>query len=172
VARAPQTAAAPRARAAPEDTTRLTCRVVGDADERATHAAIRASVFVTEQRIFTGSDADAHDDDPATVHVLGFVDDLPAGAVRLYPVDRRSDGGLWKGDRLAVLPAWRSSGLGAPLVRFAVAEAGARGGTEMIAMVQVPNVRFFVRLGWTPVGEPQNYVGLPHQQMRINLSGG
>jgi putative N-acetyltransferase (TIGR04045 family) len=166
VARAPQTAAAPRARAAHDDLPRLTCRVVRDADERAAHAAIRANVFVTEQRIFAGSDADAHDDDPATVHVLGFVDDHPAGAVRLYPLD---DAGIWKGDRLAVLPAWRSSGLGAPLVRFAVAEAGARGGSQMLAMVQVPNVHFFVRLGWTPVGEPLDYVGLPHQQMTISL---
>jgi putative N-acetyltransferase (TIGR04045 family) len=172
VARAPQAAAASRG-VAPERLPRLACRVVRDADERAIHAAIRTSVFVTEQRIFAGSDADAHDEDPATLHVLGFVDEQPAGAVRLYPLDGPSDGeGLWKGDRLAVLPPWRSSGLGAPLVRFAVAEAGARGGTQMIAMVQVPNVRFFVRLGWTPVGEPQVYVGLPHQQMTISLSGG
>jgi putative N-acetyltransferase (TIGR04045 family) len=169
VARAPQTAAAPRSGAAPDALPRLTCRVVRDADERAVHTAIRAGVFVTEQRIFAGSDADAHDDDPETMHVLGFVDDQPAGTVRFYPLD---EVGLWKGDRLAVLPAWRSSGLGAPLVRFAVAEAGARGGTQMIAMVQVPNVRFFVRLGWTPVGEPQDYVGLPHQEMTISLSGG
>lgn len=91
---------------------------------------------------------------------------VAGGAVRLYPLD---DEGLWKGDRLAVLDPFRRRRLGAPLVRFAVKTAGERGGHRMLAHVQVPNVPFFVRLGWEPVGEPEEYVGHLHQLMAIDL---
>ncbi len=143
------------------------CRPVRGAAERAAHCRIRREVFVAEQELFPGDDRDAYDDDPATVHVLGFVGAEPAGTVRLYPLD---DDGLWKGDRLAVLRAHRSTGIGAPLVRFAVATAGARGGTRMVASVQAVHRAFFVGLGWTPVGEPFDLLGRPHQSMTIALS--
>jgi len=89
----------------------------------------------------------------------------PGGAVRLYPVEP----GLWQGDRLAVLPPFRAWNLGGALVRFAVETAAALGGAEMLAHVQTANVRFFERLGWCRRGEPEIYVGLPHQLMSIDL---
>jgi len=128
------------------------CRLVAAPAERELHLRIRAEVFVGEQGLFAVTDADAHDDD--------------AGTVRLYPLD---EPGLWKGDRLAVLPAFRKHGLGAPLVRFAVRTAGERGGQEMLAQVQVANVAFFEHLGWRRLGDPADYCGRPHQQMRIAL---
>jgi putative N-acetyltransferase (TIGR04045 family) len=123
-------------------------------------------VFVAEQGLFSPDDRDEHDGHPATVHVLGFVHGEPAGTVRLYPLS----GTLWKGDRLAVLPEHRRSHIGAPLVRLAVALAGDRGGSRMDALVQAPNVRFFVHLGWSPVGEPADHLGVLHQRMTIPLA--
>lgn len=134
------------------------------AAELAAHHAIRRAVFVTEQALFT-DDRDDRDDDPATVHLLGFVAGRPVGAVRLYPLGR----GTWKGDRLAVLPAQRRSGIGGPLVSLAVSSAGQRGGSHMVASVQAVNTAFFVSLGWAPVGGPFDLLGLPHQQMTIPL---
>jgi putative N-acetyltransferase (TIGR04045 family) len=145
----------------------VVCRAVADAAEREIHHAIRRQVFVIEQSLFTGDDADDHDDDPATLHVLGFVDGTPAGAVRLYPLE---EPGLWKGDRLAVLSAFRRHGVGAPLVRFAVRTAGELGGHRMVAYIQPANVSFFARLGWLPVADPAPYVGVMHQQMAIPLA--
>jgi putative N-acetyltransferase (TIGR04045 family) len=145
----------------------LICRLAGDQGEIALHHAIRRQVFVVEQRLFDVDDRDEHDTDPATRHVLGFVGGVAGGAVRLYPL---VEPGLWKGDRLAVLAAFRRHGLGAPLVRFAVRTAGALGGDTMVAHIQLPNVAFFTRLGWHPVGEPAPYVGVVHQQMAIPLS--
>jgi putative N-acetyltransferase (TIGR04045 family) len=142
------------------------CRPVRDAAELAEHLRIRRAVFVLEQGLFDGSDRDEHDDDPATVHVLGFVDGLPAGTVRLYPLHDA----LWHGDRLAVLPEARRSRIGGRLVRLAVATAGQRGGSRMQARVQLPNVRFFVHLGWTPVAPPADHLGVPHQSMTIPLA--
>ncbi len=141
------------------------CRPVRDAVERDEHLRIRHEVFVLEQGLFAGTDRDEHDDDPATVHVLGFVGGVPAGTVRLYPLT----GSLWHGDRLAVLPEGRRFRIGGRLVRLAVTLAGERGGSRMQARVQLPNVPFFVHLGWTPTAPPDDHLGVPHQWMSIPL---
>ena len=153
---------------------RLACHAVSTAEELSVHFRIRHQVFVVEQGLFRsagggGWDRDIHDDDPATVHVVGLFDGTACGTVRLYPVPGVP--GQWKGDRLAVLDGYRSHGLGAPLVRFAVATAGARGGREMEAFIQPANVRFFEWLGWRPAGGLMTYAGIAHQRMLIDLGG-
>jgi putative N-acetyltransferase (TIGR04045 family) len=142
------------------------CRPVHDVDGLRAHHGIRRSVFVEEQGVFPESDVDAHDARDDVLHVLAFHHGRPAGAVRLYPTGP----GEWLGDRLAVLPEFRSAHLGAPLVRHAVATASARGGRIMRAHVQVANERFFHRLGWTSAGPVETYVGHPHVPMSIRLT--
>jgi putative N-acetyltransferase (TIGR04045 family) len=144
----------------------VACRAVRDDAERELHLEIRRRVFVEEQGLFEGTDRDAHDDDPATIHVLGLCGEVAAGAVRLY---RLEEPGVWKGDRLAVLPPFRSRGLGAPLVRYAVRTAAEAGGRVMVAHIQPGNVTFFEHLGWERVGELVSFVGRPHQMMAIDL---
>ena len=144
----------------------VACMVAIAERELALHHHIRVEVFVREQAFFAGSDHDDHDDDPTTLKVVGFCGAVAGGAVRLYPLE---EPGRWKGDRLAVLSAFRPKGLGVHLVRFAVRTAGERGGELMVAHVQPRNVTFFRRLGWHTVGEPVEYVGHVHQQMAIEL---
>lgn len=115
-----------------------------------------------------GDDRDAHDDDPATIHVIGLADGVICGTVRLYSLGGAQ--GRWKGDRLAVLAEHRRHCLGAPLVRFAVAEAGARGGREMEAFIQPANVAFFEWLGWRRAGGIVEYAGIDHQRMVTGLA--
>ncbi len=143
------------------------CALACGRGELAAHFALRRSIFVEAQGLFELDDRDAHDDDPATLHAIGLAGDEVAGAVRLYPLD---DDGLWKGDRLAVRPSERAMQLGAMLVRFAVRTAGERGGRLMVAQVQVPNVRFFERLGWRRDGDAAPMLGVEHQPMAIDLS--
>jgi putative N-acetyltransferase (TIGR04045 family) len=143
------------------------CRLVRTPADLARHFAVRRAVFVTEQALFAGDDRDVRDDDPATLHALAVAGRRAAGAVRLYPLD---DDGLWKGDRLAVLRAFRHGLLGAALVELAVRTAGERGGARMAAMIQLPNVRFFEALGWQRVGAPRAFHGRDHQPMEIALS--
>ena len=144
----------------------LSCRIAATLEELTIHFAVREAVFVREQGFFEESDRDERDEEPETIHVLGLCGRVAGGAVRLYPRDER---GLWKGDRLAVLPDFRLRGLGAPLVRFAVKTAGELGGRLMVAQIQPQNVAFFVRLGWHRVGEPTPFVGRIHQEMAIEL---
>jgi putative N-acetyltransferase (TIGR04045 family) len=152
----------------------LACRAVSTPAEQDAHFRIRHQVFVIEQGLFRGvggaadgDDRDSHDDDPATIHVIGFADGAICGTVRLYPL--RDAPGRWKGDRLAVLASHRHLGLGAPLVRFAVSAAGMNGGQEMEAYIQPANVTFFRWLGWRPSGPLVDYAGMPHQRMLISL---
>jgi putative N-acetyltransferase (TIGR04045 family) len=143
------------------------CRPARTAEELAAYHAVRHQVFVEEQCVFAGSDRDGHDDDARTIHVVGFVGSTVGGTVRLFPLDPA--GRLWQGDRLAVLPECRTSGLGGPLVRHAVRTAGELGGDRMVAHIQMPNVVFFEHLGWARDGAVEVYAGLPHQPMTIDL---
>jgi putative N-acetyltransferase (TIGR04045 family) len=155
----------------------LTCDAVVTEAERCAHFRIRHQVFVIEQGMFGGSyggaggaggqDTDVHDDDPATIHVIGRADETICGTVRLYPLGAD---GRWKGDRLAVLASYRHLGLGAPLVRFAVSSAARLGGREMEAFIQPANIAFFRWLGWERAGDLVDYAGLPHQRMLIDLT--
>jgi putative N-acetyltransferase (TIGR04045 family) len=144
------------------------CRLAAGTAERARHFAIRRAVFCAEQGMFGGADdRDPRDDAPDTLHAVGAEGGVVGGTVRLYPLDAD---GLWQGDRLAVLPLFRRTSLGGALVRFAVATAGGRGGTRMVAMIQRPNVRFFLSLGWSLDGPVVEFHGREHQPMAIALS--
>jgi putative N-acetyltransferase (TIGR04045 family) len=143
------------------------CRQVVSAAERADHLAIRHRIFVEEQAIFSESDLDVHDRDPSTVALIGYCAGVAAGTVRLFALDDAD--GSWQGDRLAVLAPYRLRGLGAPLVRCAVATASVLGGRLMSAHIQPANVRFFQRLGWQTCGDREIYAGLVHQPMSIEL---
>jgi len=144
----------------------LDVRVAASPEDLAAHFRVRHDVFVAEQGVFTGTDRDHWDD--SAIHVVASDGPIVVGAVRLYPLD---EAGLWRGDRLAVLRHARGGRTGAPLVRFAVATAGRHGGHLMIARIQAPNVPFFLHLGWRTVGDPDEYRGLTHQDMCIDLSG-
>ena len=143
------------------------CALARGPAELDAHFAIRRSVFVDAQHLFARDDRDLRDEHPATLHAVGRASDEVVGAVRLYPL---GGDGLWKGDRLAVLPADRALRLGAMLVRFAVRTAGDHGGRLMVAQVQVPNTPFFERLGWRRDGDPAPMLGVEHQPMAIELS--
>ncbi len=79
--------------------TPIDVRVAVSDEDVAAHHAVRHEVFVREQGIFADHDLDVWDD--GAVKVIAVAGSRVLGAVRLYPLD---EAGLWKGDRLAVLP--------------------------------------------------------------------
>jgi len=141
-------------------------RTAANPEEVAAAAQVRHDVFVAEQSLFEGSDRDLHDGDPQTRHLVAVVGDSVVGTVRIYPLD---DAGTWLGDRLAVAAPYRVLHLGVGLVDLAVETAGRLGGTVMHAHIQLPNVKFFTRLGWRTSGPPGEYCGTAHQPMSIDL---
>lgn len=152
--------------AAPADVSLAECRLALNPADLAAHFAIRHAVFVAEQGLFERTDRDERDRAPRTRHVLAWVGGAAVGTVRFYPMDEL---GAWKGDRLAVLPAYRRQRVGAPLVRYAAAAAGSLGGGRMVAHIQPQNVAFFRLLGWHEIGDLVSYASRPHQLMAIGL---
>ena len=125
-------------------------------------------MFVEAQRLFAEArPRRARRASPRTLHAVAEVDGEIVGAVRLYPLD---GAGLWKGDRLAVLPEARvhraSAGCSS---RSPCAPRATRGGQRMVAQIQERNVRFFEHLGWAADGPAAPYRGVTHQPMAIAL---
>ena len=134
------------------------------------YARLRRDVFCREQRLFAGTDVDAHD--AAAVPIVAVssasvIDDEVVGAVRIYEVE--SEPGVWYGSRLAVASDWRGvPSLAADLIRAAVRAAVARGCHTFLATVQRQNVLLFRRLRWQVLGDVE-VCGRPHQLMRADL---
>lgn len=128
---------------------------------------LRRAVFVDEQGLFAGTDADEVDGDPRTVVLLARDHDgAVLGGVRLSP-RADPDIGWWAGSRLAVHPAARRTRarVGAALVRAACATAEATGALRFEATVQPAAERFFRRLGWDRVADC-TVAGAAHVLMR------
>lgn len=151
-----------RPRTAPSLDAFVVVRADGPAD-LAAYRALRREVFVREQGLFSGSDADDVDDDPRTVVLLArAVDGEVLGGVRLHPARPGRDLGWWRGSRLVVAADARMLlGVGAALVRAACAAAEDAGALRFDATVQAQNERLFRRLGWTP-RERVHLHGHPH----------
>ena len=138
--------------------------------ERQGHYDVRRTIFVEEQQLFHQSEVDEHDENPDTIHLVAVVAETGAvvGAVRCYPVGED----IWYGGRLAVLADYRHhpAAIGPNLCRLAEVSVIQQGCRRFLAYIQIQNVRFFQRLKWTPVGEPVDYHGQPHQLMAASLT--
>lgn len=127
---------------------------------------LRREVFVREQGLFAGTDADDIDDDPrAVVLAARSADGTLLGGVRLAPATER-DIGWWTGGRLVVRrDARRDGGIGRALIRAACAHAERLGVLRFEATVQLAHVALFERLGWHVLGDA-DVAGHPHRSMR------
>jgi len=137
--------------------------VRADGPELDAYRALRRDVFVREQGLFTGSDADDVDDDPRTVVLIArAADGEVLGGVRVHPAVAGRDLGWWRGSRLVVAPDARMLlGVGAALVRAACVVAEDAGALRFDACVQAQNERLFRRLGWV-ARERVHRHGHPH----------
>ncbi|MEQ9619494.1 MAG: GNAT family N-acetyltransferase [Deltaproteobacteria bacterium] len=144
-------------------------KIAEDDKELEDYFRLRHDVFVKEQKIFSETDIDKYDTDPfhKVINIISV--DQPngkvIGAVRCY----RKEGDTWVGGRLSVARGYRNGRVGAGLVRFAVQTMKSGSCKKFLAYVQPQNVRFFKRLGWTPIGEAETYQGFPHQLMEADL---
>ena len=158
-------------RSAPRDRHTDASYVVVDAGPRelAGYRRLRHDVFVTEQGLFAGSDADVVDDDPRTVVLVALARDGEVlGGVRIHPAPGADgappvrDVGWWRGSRLAVASDARLHlGVGAALARAACARAETQGALRFDAEVQAQHRRLFERLGWSVRHETLRH-GHPH----------
>ena len=121
---------------------------------------VREAVFVVEQRVPPELEWDERD--PECLHVLA---ETAAGQVigtgRLLP-----DGHI---GRMAVMPSWRSRGVGSALLMQLLSEAKQLGFTEVVLHAQVHAVPFYERHGFAAEGPEFADAGIPHRTMRRRL---
>ncbi|MCF8484224.1 MAG: GNAT family N-acetyltransferase [Rhodobacteraceae bacterium] len=125
----------------------------------ATCLLLRRRVFIDEQGI---SEADELDDlDDEAIHLLAHLDGRPVGSARLLI---RGEMGVI--GRVCVLAEARGTGLGAALIRAALAELHRHPGlTQAKLGAQTYALGFYERLGFVAIGPVYDDAGIPHRDM-------
>jgi predicted GNAT family N-acyltransferase len=125
--------------------------------------AIRTTVFVEEQLVPPELEQDEFD--WTASHVLAVIDEAPAGTARVRLIDPQTA----KIERVAVLAAHRSRGVGVALMRAVEAIARNLGATTAKLGAQTHAVGFYTALGYETYGEPFDDAGIPHRHMQRPL---
>jgi predicted GNAT family N-acyltransferase len=123
-------------------------------------SSIRRSVFVEEQGIDESDEWDEYD--PVSVHAVAWLNQTHVGTARLLP-----DGKI---GRMAVLPEFRSQGIGSAMLLALLAVAKEKNLLQVRLSAQQQAVEFYSRHGFASFGEPHIEVGIVHQWMVLNLT--
>ena len=134
-------------------------RLVQNPQERQQALDIRQRVFVEEQGVQAELELDVQDGE--AIHWLGFRDGQVAGTARLLRYGQDSA----KVGRVAVLPAWRSSGLGRELMEEIHRWGGAQPLKQILLDAQVSVIPFYEKLGYQAEGEIFEEAGILHRRM-------
>lgn len=125
---------------------------------------IRRVVFVEEQHVPLADDVDGLD--PGCDQLVARVDGALAGTARL----RLAEGGrVAKGERLAVLEAYRSRGVGMALIRALEARARELGCHALVGAAQVQALGFYEALGYVADGDDFLDAGIVHRHITKTL---
>lgn len=144
----------------------FTCHSARNQIERSQAFHIRDQVFVHEQGLFEATDMDEHDEN--SIHLVAKQDGRIIGTVRVFRKTPETD--HWVGGRLAVDKDYRSTSAGSALVKEAMKRVKKKGCQIFTAYIQERNIRFFSKLGWSPVAPVKNHFGRPHQKMQADLN--
>jgi predicted GNAT family N-acyltransferase len=129
----------------------------------ATCRHLRRVVFIDEQGVSEADEVDGLDD--SAIHLLAYANDMPVGSARLLV-----KGNVGKIGRVCVLPQARGTGIGAALIRAALAEFRARPGIAHVTLgAQSHATGFYTALGFRVVGEEFIDAGIPHREMVLDL---
>jgi predicted GNAT family N-acyltransferase len=122
--------------------------------------SVRRAVFIEEQGIPEHEEWD--DSDPVCWHVLALGPNRDVvGTGRLDPAGKIG--------RVAVLPQYRGTGVGAAIVSHLVGLAGEQGLAQVHLNAQSSALGFYERLGFRADGPEFDEVGIPHRRMRQRI---
>jgi predicted GNAT family N-acyltransferase len=125
--------------------------------------SIRRRVFIEEQRVPEEIELDA--DDGRAFHALATLGGEAIGCGRM--LDHGDD--EVKIGRMAVLPAYRGTGVGREILRFLMGRARARGSRKAILHAQLSAEGFYLKEGFAPVGGVFDEAGIAHRRMEKSL---
>lgn len=137
----------------------ITIKIVESQREKAQVMAIRKTVFIEEQKVPEEIEIDAHED--SSIYILALAEERPVGTARWRPT-----GEGVKLERFAVLPSYRSRGVGRALVEFVLAQV--QDAPRVYLNAQEPVVAFYARYGFVPRGRRFYEAGILHIKMVWN----
>ena len=123
--------------------------------------ALRRRVFIEEQHVPEDIERDA--DDARAVHALAFdsaTPECPVGCGRML-----AQGDYVKIGRMAVLAERRGTGVGRRVLEFLLEHARRLGFRRAVLDAQVHAEGFYLKQGFTPVGEVFEEAGIIHRRM-------
>lgn len=132
--------------------------------------AIREVVFIEEQSV--PEDMERDEDDAQAYHLLAVDKGHAIGTGRLVPLKSAPEGetGAWgRVGRMAVLGAYRRSGVGSRLLTMLEAEARKRSMNGIMLHAQLSAMEFYKRHGYEPHGAVFQEAGMPHLEMKRKL---
>ena len=138
--------------------------MIAETRDITTCRALRRIVFIQEQSV---PEADEIDDlDDIAIHLLAWDQGVAIGSARVLV-----DGDTGKIGRVCVLAPHRGRGIGADLIRAAVAcLADMPGITRVKLGAQTHALGFYARLGFTAYGPLYLDAGIEHQDMVLTLT--
>lgn len=141
----------------------VTITPVAEADAMAEARAIREAVFIEEQDCPPEEEWDGHD---ATArHLLARLDDGTAVGTARWRTVLHNETPVAKLERFAVRTPHRGKGIGAKLVRHAIADAKQAGFTTQKLHAQAHLETYYARFGFRSTGERFTEAGIPHVAM-------
>jgi predicted GNAT family N-acyltransferase len=129
---------------------------------------IRRRVFIEEQHV--PEDVEMDSDDAHAFHALALLDGKPVGCGRYVAHGNEVKPGEVKIGRMAVLPNLRTHGIGREILLFLMRIARERGYRRAILHAQMTAEGFYLKNGYTPVGEVFEEAGIAHRAMERELS--
>ena len=139
---------------------------IGRSDDLAACRALRRAVFIEEQGVSEVDEVDGRDGQ--ALHLLARWAGQPVGTARILV-----QGDAGKIGRVCVLRAARGRGIGAALIRAAVAELSAMDGVAEARLgAQTHALEFYTRLGFVAEGPEFMDAGIPHRMMARPLHPG
>src|ERR1700740_464270 len=129
--------------------------------------ALRRRVFIEEQHVPEEIELDA--DDARAVHALALEDASPASPAhseRPVGCGRMLEHGDYvKIGRMAVLAERRGTGVGRRVLEFLIEHARQRGFRRAVLDAQMHAEGFYLKQGFTPIGEVFEEAGIIHRRM-------
>lgn len=121
--------------------------------------AVRTPVFIEEQAVTPEFEWD--DIDATAVHLLALLDNEPIACLRI--IEYKKIG------RMAVLKSYRGRGLGAALLREAVAICKKQGSKSVYLSAQTHAIEFYRKAGFKQISDEYCDVDIPHVDMQLDL---
>jgi len=134
--------------------------VAATQDDMAKVFAIRAAVFIAEQKCPYDEEFDGND--YSGTHILGYVDGEPAAVTRIrYFAD------FVKLERLAVLPKFRRTLIAKHVVEHSIELCRRKGYTRIYGFAQKRLLRFWKRFGFQPLQKNRPVVFSDHEYIEV-----